>query len=200
MTLEVINTIGLFTSPVIAVVVTLIWQSSREKREQNHRRKEQLFMSMMAHRRLQPPSQVWVDSLNLIDVVFADCPEVLKLWHEYYDLLGSASYREESGKRSHKHLELLFAMAKEVGLEEIRQTDIDKFYSPIAHANEADLDWKLRTELLRVLQGAQNLVIPSTQGPSGPSIESGSETVQVGAADAPPNAGTPASGAVERPS
>ncbi len=194
MTLELINTIGLFTSPVIAVVVTLVWQSFKEKRERNKQRKDHLFLTLMAHRRSQPPRQEWVDALNLIDVVFADTPSVLRLWHEYYDLLGSANYREESSKRVHKHLELLSAMAVDLGYRSLSQTDIDKYYSPIAHGNENDLNWRLRTELLRVLSGAQQLVIPSlSPAPIGSEPGLGNDTTTA-LPQAPPNAGTPASG------
>ena len=194
MTLELINTIGLFTSPVIAVVVTLVWQSFKEKRERNKQRKDHLFLTLMAHRRSQPPRQEWVDASNLIDVVFADTPSVLRLWHEYYDLLGSANYREESSKRVHKHLELLSAMAVDLGYRSLSQTDIDKYYSPIAHGNENDLNWRLRTELLRVLSGAQQLVIPSlSPAPIGSEPGLGNDTTTA-LPQAPPNAGTPASG------
>lgn len=195
MNLQTINTIGLFTSPVIAVIVTLAWQHFKERREKTRQRKDQLFLSMMAHRRLQPPSQVWVDSLNLIDVVFANCEGVLKHWHEYYDLLCSPNYRDEAGKRAHKHLELLSAMAVELGYKSLSQIDIDKFYSPIAHGNEAELNWRLRTELLRVLQGAQSLVLPLAAGQLDALHESRTQ-VPDALPQAPPNAGTPASESV----
>ena len=198
MTRELVNTIGLFTSPVIAVVVTLLWQHIREKHDRVHSRKEQLFLALMAHRRSQPPSQAWVDALNLIDVVFDDSPTVLRLWHEYYDLLGSATYKDELNKRTHKHLELLSAMAAELGYKSLSQTDIDKFYSPVAHGNEAEMTWRLRAELLRVLQGAHNIVIPSQPGQqSSATSMPAPEPPQNALPQAPPNAGTPASGSSE---
>lgn len=196
MTLELINTIGLFTSPVIAVVVTLLWQSAKEKRDRNRQRKDHLFLTLMAHRRSQPPRQEWVDALNLIDVVFADSSTVLKLWHEYYDLLGSSNYSEEASKRVHKHLELLSAMATELGYRGLSQTDIDKYYSPVAHGNENDLNWRLRTELLRVLTNTQHLVVPSISAlPSGTAPNHSGEVAEA-PPQAPPNAGTPASGSM----
>jgi hypothetical protein len=36
-----------------------------------------------------PPSQQWVDGLNVIDVVFADVPQVVELWHRYYEALAN---------------------------------------------------------------------------------------------------------------
>ena len=194
MTLETLNTIALFSSPVIAVVVTLMWQRIRETKDRVHNRKEQLFLALMAHRRSQPPSQAWVDSLNLIDVVFDDSPIVLRLWHEYYDLLGSATYKDDWNKRTHKHLELLSAMASELGYKSLSQTDIDKFYSPVAHGNEADMNWRLRSEFLRVLQGAQHIVIPSHPGHQDGPLAASAPPPLAALPQAPPNAGTPASG------
>lgn len=79
MAADLIGTIGLFASPLIAVAATIFWQHRREKRD----RKDRIFGILMAHRRLSPPSRDYVDALNLIDVVFAKDDRVLQLWHEY---------------------------------------------------------------------------------------------------------------------
>lgn len=135
-------------SPVIAVLVTLWWQNRKEKRDQ----KAQLFLKLMAHRKTWPPSVQWTDSLNTIDVVFFDDPKVLDLWHRHYEGLCNLSTMPNPQVVQHLYLEMLFEMAKTLGYKSLQQTDIDKFYSPQIHGNQAELSHKCQTEFLRVLE------------------------------------------------
>ena len=93
-----INILAIVLSPVIAVIITLWHQGRKERRD----RKERLFTQLMAHRKAFPPSSEFVNALNLIDIIFADTSSVIKLWHEYYAMLGSANteneYREQYGQ------------------------------------------------------------------------------------------------------
>ena len=146
-----INIIAIVLGPIIAVLITLIYQSDKEKRGA----KTRLFITLMAHRKSYPPTMAWVESLNLIDVVFAKHPKVLGLWHEYYDCLHEST--TDYIKRDHKYLELLFEMANTLGYKNLQQTDIDKFYSPKAHGSQSELNYKLQTELLRVLESTSSL-------------------------------------------
>ena len=147
----IINVIAIILGPIIAVIITLVYQKYKEKRDAKYR----LFLTLMAHRKSFPPTIAWVESLNLIDVVFADHPKVVELWHQYYDLLHQES--KDYTKREHKYLELLSAMAKTLGYKNLQQTDIDKFYTPTAHGDQATLNHKVQTELLRVLENTGSL-------------------------------------------
>ena len=132
----VINIVAIVLGPVIAVTITLAYQKYKEKRDAKMR----LFLTLMAHRKSFPPTFAWVESLNLIDVVFAKHPKVVLLWHEYYDYLHEDL--KDFKKRDHKYLELLSLMAKDLGYPTLQQTDIDKFYTPIAHGDQAELNHK----------------------------------------------------------
>ena len=140
-----INIFAIVSGPIIAVIITLAYQNHKEKRDA----KTRLFMTLMAHRKSFPPTIAWVESLNLIDVVFAEHRKVVRLWHEYYDYLHEKT--EDYTKREHKYLELLSAMGVALGYKNLQQTDIDKFYTPTAHGDQAVLNHKVQTELLRVL-------------------------------------------------
>lgn len=113
----------------------------------------------MAHRRAYPPSQQWVDGLNVIDVVFADVPQVVELWHRYYDSLANPPANQNYESREHTYLLMLSAMARSLGYRKLEQTDIDKFYSPQAHMNQADLNYRCQTEWLRVLENTARLEV-----------------------------------------
>jgi hypothetical protein len=161
---EVQNVAAVLLSPVIAVGVTL-WHQGRAERRQ---RKERLFMTLMGHRRASPPTHDWVTALNLIDVVFADCPKVTAHWHEYYKMLGTATNSNEYKNRDHTYLQLLTEMARVLGYKRLEQIDIDKFYSPVAHANQQELAFGIQQELLRVLKSSENFGIQYVEEASGP--------------------------------
>ncbi len=142
----VINIVAIILGPILAVIITLAYQKFKEKRDAKMR----LFLTLMAHRKSYPISYDWVQALNLIDVVFANHSQVVKLWHEYYDYLHEET--KKFTKRDHKYLELLSEMARCLNYKNLQQTDIDKFYTPIAHGDQAALNYKVQTELLRVLE------------------------------------------------
>src|SRR5271170_6311663 len=66
-----------------AAFATLYWQRRREKRAA----KLNLFLTLMMHRKADPPNQAWVNSLNIIDVIFYDSPRVIEGWHKLYPIL-----------------------------------------------------------------------------------------------------------------
>ncbi len=142
--MAVLTLFALVFGPIIAVCITLWWQDRKEKRDA----KRNLFMTLMAHRK-GTPSYELVNALNLIDVVFADDDNVVKLWHELYALYSNPTPSEA---QNHKYIDLLSAMATALGFSKLSQTDIDKFYFPTAHGKqlEAQIEWQ--TEWLRVLK------------------------------------------------
>lgn len=140
--------LAIIIGPVIAVMITLWYQNRKEKRDF----KRHIFFELMAHRKSFPIPYSYVKVLNLIDVGFCKNPKILTLWHEYYNLLQMPSGDLIYQQREHKFLELLSAMAKDLGYSKIQQVDIDKFYTPIAHGNEFEFSSKLQKELLRVLE------------------------------------------------
>lgn len=146
MNLQVVNILAIVIGPVIAVLITLWHQSRKEKRYI----KLNLYLTLMKKRKSYPVTIEYVDALNTIDVVFHKHREVLRLWHEFYDVLLEKDF--DLQKADHKLLDLLFEMSKVLGFKNIKQTDIDKFYTPIAHNNQILLNSQIQNELLRVLQ------------------------------------------------
>lgn len=147
---EAATLVALVTGPVVAVVITLWHQQRSEKRAA----KARLFQALMANRKILPPPFEYVGAVNLIDVVFADEPGVVGLWHEVYDILCIKPVIPAE-QLVHKNLELLSAMAASLGYSSLKQTDIDKFYFPEMHNTQAALSRDLQTELLRVLKASK---------------------------------------------
>jgi hypothetical protein len=155
--MDIINMIAVITGPVFAVVITLWWQQRKERRDAKRR----LFLTLMAQRRTFPPTTQWVNALNVIDVVFADHPQVVQLWHEYYASLVNPPANQNFQQREHTYLLMLSSMARSLGYRRLEQTDIDKFYSPQVHADQLALNYKCQTEWLRVLQSTNKLNVES---------------------------------------
>lgn len=153
--LSIINIAAIILGPIFAVLITLWYQGHKSKSDAEHN----LFLILMAHRKRLIPTYDLVDSLNTIEVVFSSHKTVITLWHEYYTLLCQKFDDTNYEARSHKHLELLTEMAKVLGYKRIQQIDIDKFYVPIAHGSQLEMSTRLQTELLRVLENTQSLMI-----------------------------------------
>lgn len=144
--------IAIILGPVVGVAFTLWSQRRKEQQDAKHR----LFSTLMAHRRTRPPAYDWVVALNLIDVVFARHRSVVSLWHEYYDLLCQDPVNWHLADA--KYLDLMSSMAKLLGYEELKQTDISKFYSPQAFGDQHQLATETQQELLRVLKNTKHVL------------------------------------------
>lgn len=151
---DYINLAALLLSPVIAVVVTLGFQGRKEKRG----RKERLFQTLMTYRMANPPPRELVQALNLIDVVFKENKEVRGLWKDYFAMLCRPPIEPEVEIRRATYLNLLSAMADDLGYSNLQQTDISRFYAPQFYEDEFAWGRQFRTELLRVLENTQHIV------------------------------------------
>lgn len=138
-----ITGLAIFLGPLLGVIFTLWFKKRKEQADQQQR----LFLTLMAHRKSNPPTFDFVNALNLIDVVFAQHRRVVSLWHEYYDMLCQNTVNWHLAEA--KYLDLLFEMARALGYKSLAQTEISKFYSPVAHGNQSQ---ETQQELLRVLK------------------------------------------------
>ncbi len=146
-----LTAVAIVLGPLAGVLFTLWFQRHKERQDAKHR----LFATLMTHRRSPTPPPEWVHSLNLIDLVFADEPEVVRLWHEYYDLLSQDPVNGHL--TDSKYLDLLAAMAKTLGFRRLSQTDINKFYSPRFLGHQQQQAAELQSELLRVLKNTGHI-------------------------------------------
>ena len=140
--------LAIFLGPLAGVIFTLWFQARKEKLDAKNR----LFLTLMAHRKSNPPTFDLVNGLNLIDAVFSKNPSVVVLWHQYYDLLCYPTVNWHLAEA--KYLDLLSEMAKVLGYSELSQTAIARFYSPNAHVNQNQMNFDIQTELLRVLKSS----------------------------------------------
>ncbi len=125
--MEIISIVAILLSPIIAVLITLWYQSYKTKRDA----KMNLFLTLMTYRKTNPPTYSMVDSLNMISVLFSKNKTVVELWHEYYELLCQKFDETNYETRSHKYLDMLSEMAREIlGYKNLPQTSIDTVLLP----------------------------------------------------------------------
>ena len=146
-----ITGLAIFLGPLAGVLFTLWFQGRKEKRDA----RERLFLVLMSERKNHFISKDVTKALNQIDVVFADKPQIKALWHKYYSLLSQPPGEE----RIHTWLEMLAAMAQELGYQGLSQVDLDKFYIPQGHVDDADFQRKMGGLWQRVLENTERFVV-----------------------------------------
>ena len=119
-----------------------------------------VFFSLLANRKSAPITKEWVDSLNVIDVVFQDEKKVREAWKAYHDSLNNKSPHFASNNSY--MLDLLSEMAQSLGYKDLKQTEIDSFYSPQQFVDQNKMHNELMTENLRILRHSKNLSEPYT--------------------------------------
>jgi hypothetical protein len=105
--------------------------------------KSELFLTLYSLRG-NPTSYKFVDSLNKIDVVFQDNLQVLNAWQTLYDSLNNRGLVEPHKTWDLNRTNLLSEMAVVLGYQKLKQTDIQKNYSPQAHDDQKFEDWNQR--------------------------------------------------------
>ena len=140
----------------VAFIPIIVWFIG--VRYQDHKAKKQaqldLFLTLMANRQKNPISEEWVDALNSIDVVFQDNKKVRAAWKEYLDSLNEKSSHFDN-QNSYK-LDLLSEMAESLGYKQLKQTEIDRFYSPVYFGSQLSRQEILFNETLRVLMRSKS--------------------------------------------
>ena len=135
----------------VAIVPFVVWWLGVKWQDHKTRQdaKVKLFTTLMRTRDIHVETREWIESLNLIDVVFQDDSKVRDAWHAYHDSLNANS--PSHGSKDVFRIELLSEMAKSLGYKELRQTEIARTYRPKGFKNKVNEENTLRKEWLRVL-------------------------------------------------
>ncbi|GLL55804.1 hypothetical protein KUBF_34670 [Bacteroides finegoldii] len=148
--------IGIGQILAVAVIPIIIWFGGIKYQNRKAKRDAQLnlFLTLMANRKSNPITKEWVDALNTIDVVFQDNHKVRHAWREYLDSLNEKSPHFQSNNAF--LLDLLSEMAMVLGYKNLKQTEIDRFYSPKYFGSQMSRQEILFQENLRVLMHSKN--------------------------------------------
>ena len=140
----------------VAIVPLIVWLVGVKYQDRKTRKQAQLdlFLTLMANRQKNPISEAWVDALNSIDVVFQDNQKVRNAWRDYLDSLNQKSAHFDN-QNSYK-LDLLSEIAESLGYKQLKQTEIDRFYSPYYFGSQQSRQEILFNETLRVLMRSKS--------------------------------------------
>jgi len=140
----------------VAIVPIIVWFLGIKYQDYKAKKQAQLdlFLTLMANRQKNPISEEWVDALNSIDVVFQNNKKVRAAWKEYLDSLNERSSHFDN-QNSYK-LDLLSEMAESLGYKQLKQTEIDRFYSPVYFGSQQTRQEILFNETLRVLMRSKS--------------------------------------------
>lgn len=144
----------------ITLIPFILWYLGIKFQDRSAKRKskEDLFLRLMANRKKYPPSLEMADALNQIDVVFQDNQKVRNSWRAYYDSLHP--YSQHSATSISFLLDLLSEIANDLNYHDLKQTEIDRFYSPQFFENQVQNQDLIYQEYLRVLQRSKSLSEP----------------------------------------
>ena len=131
--------------PIIVWVLGIKYQNRKAKKDAQLR----VFLTLMVDRKSTPITKEWVDALNTIDVVFQENKKVRHAWREYLDSLNEKSPHFDSSNSF--RLDLLSEMAVSLGYKNLKQTEIDRFYSPKYFGSQMSRQEILFQENLRIL-------------------------------------------------
>lgn len=150
--LSIVQLITVTATPFIIWIIGKKWQNRQDKIAEKRR----LFFTLMSKRKSYPIAREWVDALNCIDVVFQDNQKVRHAWREYLDSLDEKSQHYPNNESY--CLDLLSEIAQELGYDNIRQTEIARFYSPIAFSNQDEKNTQLILEATKFYQNANKMM------------------------------------------
>lgn len=148
--LSIVQVVSVALIPLIVWFIGVKYQDRKTKKQA----KLDLFLTLMANRQKNPISREWVDGLNSIDVVFQDDKKVRAAWREYLDSLNEKSAHFDNSN-SYK-LDLLSEMAESLGYKQLKQTEIDRFYSPVYFGSQQSRLEVLTDEMIRVLMHSKS--------------------------------------------
>lgn len=152
--MEYLTILAIIIGPTIGVIITL-WSNNKKEKINN---KMNIFLTLLAYRKSHPIQTEFINALNMINVVFHKDSKVISSWNTLFSSYNDIPFNLEISSRN--LLNLLDAMAKSLGYLNIKQTDFDAFYRPIAETNKTILNESLNNELLRVLKNSQSFGTP----------------------------------------
>lgn len=126
----------IYYSPIKAVKIGRELNDEQNK----YKTKSDLFLTLFSLRG-NPTHYSFVNGLNQIDIVFQDEPTVLAAWGKLYESLNQNNQVDPISEWGLLRTELLSEMATSLGYKKLKQTDIQKNYSPQAHENKNIENW-----------------------------------------------------------
>lgn len=151
--------------PLFVWILGVQFQNRATKRKA----KLDLFLQIMANRKKFPPSQEMALGLNQIDIIFQNSSKVRAAWRSYYDALHPDSQHNSTSNAF--LLDLLSEMANNLGYQNLKQTELDRYYQPQSSVNVVESQDVLFHTQLDVLNEQYRVLLHSKNTSQGFSEE-----------------------------
>lgn len=143
--------VGYWIVSLIILGITVYWikispikavETGRKLDEEKNKydSKKELFLTLFSLRG-NPTNYHFVNGLNQIDIVFQDEEKVLIAWEKLYESLNNINLANPPQTWELLRTELLSEMAQSLGYKKLKQTSIQRNYSPQAHADQDFENW-----------------------------------------------------------
>lgn len=155
----IIGIISIITGPLAAILISRYLENKESKKAE----KLEIFKNLIAFQYQIPPNPHFLESLNLIPVVFYGQKEITKLHdelvshvlrqHEYVSTNEDANQQQVQKNKAYQSLyenhflNLLNAISQHLGYNQIRQTDMKKSLVSLYDIH----DYEMRSELFETM-------------------------------------------------
>ena len=137
-----ISIFAILASPLIAVGITLLVETRRQKR----RDKLELFKTMMTQRGFSA-SYAWVDAINSLVVVFSDDQSVISAVNDFMRIVNTQPFNNE--EYENKKIKLLEKIAASLGYKKnIDWEQLRNAYYPQWMINEVNFNTQVKNAQL----------------------------------------------------
>jgi hypothetical protein len=94
------------------------------------RDKRAVVQNLMMYRNVAVEEILFINSLNVVDIVFHDNERVRQLYHQFLEMTKAENF--STGKHVVVFYDMLYEMAQRSGYTQITKDDLKTFYSPNA--------------------------------------------------------------------
>jgi hypothetical protein len=155
MSINMTNILTIFAI-LIGPILAIQTQVYLEKRRESRNRKISLFSTLIATRasKLTPDH---VRALNMIDIVFVDDKEIIRLWREYHDSLVQPTSENVDARRHDRFINLLHAMSKNLKFNFDRVMLERVYYLPQGHVDAEVAQIEIRDGMKKMFSGQKEI-------------------------------------------
>jgi hypothetical protein len=175
---EIVKSVTEVMALIIGPIAAVQAQRKVDEHKQGRERRLALFRTLMGTRVARGADPRHTEALNLVEIEFYECADVITAWRDYMNHLNRDPATDGWGLTGDNlFVDLLARMAKAAGYEKIDKSRIREAYSPQLFADLARDQLAIRKGVIRMLEGSAAIRVQ----PVGPGIEG----------DSAPPVGTP---------
>jgi hypothetical protein len=151
--LSALTIFAIIYGPIAALKIQRKLDQEAEKRKQDRERKQVIFRTLWVTRST-PGNNRHVEALNMIDLDYVDCNDVIAAWNQHLDHLNSdAKQPNWDATRVERLSNLLYEMARALGYSFDKVLLKRHWYRPTLHNQLDDMEMTLRKGFSEIMKG-----------------------------------------------